>query len=262
MGSLVLASCLKKKFDVPPDTSKIDPQLPISTSLQNLSLDCQNLGVGKYRTLGDSTIYGIVVGDDRSGNIYKKIFIQDSSGGIQIILDKTNLYGDYPVGRKVYVKLKGLQLMNYKGTPEIVYNVNPDGSSDGIPSSLIGNYLIKGNYPNEIKPMEVSAGDLITDPTPYVNMLVKLNDMQFAATSSDVLYSNASASTNRWVEDCSHANSLQMYNSNYSTFQSAKTPTGNGTIVGIISLYTTSKTSAQLTLRDTSDIKFTNPRCN
>ena len=37
-------------------------------------------------------IEGVVVGNDEHDNIYKSIIIQDSSGGIVLLLDGTNLY--------------------------------------------------------------------------------------------------------------------------------------------------------------------------
>lgn len=82
--------------------------------------------------------------------------------------------------------------------------------------------------------------------------------MQFDAGSANVPYSDASASTNRTVTNCSHTASLSMYNSSYATFQPAITPNGNGTIAGIISIYIS---TPQFVLRDTSDIRFTDPRC-
>ncbi len=99
-GSLLFTACLKKKFEATPDPAKIDPMLTVNTSVGALSADGLNLPSGTYRVLGDSIMYGIVVADDKSGNIYKKIFIQDSTGGMQIIIDRSNLSGDFPVGRK------------------------------------------------------------------------------------------------------------------------------------------------------------------
>jgi hypothetical protein len=257
-GSLLLHSCVKKDFDNPPNTSSVDPKLTVNGSLSDLSLSALNLSSGKYRTMGDTTVYGIVVGDDKGGNIYKKIFIQDTTGGLQLILDKTYLYSDYPVGRKIYVKLKGLTLMNYKGTPEIVYSVNTDGTTNGIPSSLLGTYIVKANYPNTINPPQLTLFDLISNPAKYVNTLVTLKEMQFDLGSNKVVYSDPNSSTNRALINCAKTGRITMYNSNYSNFQSALTPDGNGTINGIITLY---NGTPQFTLRDTTDINFTGSRC-
>ncbi|MES2702298.1 MAG: DUF5689 domain-containing protein [Bacteroidota bacterium] len=257
-AGLLLNSCVKQKFDTPPDTTKIDPNLAVNGRLSDLSAAALNMLSGKSRVLGDTTVYGIVVADDRSGNIYKKIFIQDSSGGMQLIIDRSYLYGDYPVGRKVYVHLKGLSLTNYKGTPEIVYSMNADGTTNGIPTALIGTYIVKASYPNPVVPYEVSITDLYSNLNKYVNTLVKINNMQFEQGSANVVYSDPNTSTNRTVTNCSKTAKLTMYNSSFATFQPAITPDGNGSIVGVVSLY---YSTPQLTLRDTADIKFTAPRC-
>jgi hypothetical protein len=254
-----LGSCVKQDFETPPDTSKYDPYLPVNGTLKQLSESCLSIPIDKYRILGDTTVYGIVVGDDRSGNIYKKLFIQDSSGGgMSLILDETYLYGDYPVGRKIYIKLKGLYLYNYKGLPEIVASVDALGKTSGIPSSLIKQYIVKASYPNFVSPTEVDPSELFSNPYKYANTLIKLKGMQFDDLSANTFYSSPSASTNRTVTSCDKSVSLTMYNSSYSTFQSAITPNGNGTITAILTIYLT---TPQLTLRDTADIQFTSLRC-
>ena len=255
---MLLNSCLKKQFDAPPDSSQQDPKLTVNCNISVLSNMAMMMTAGKTRLMGDTTIYGVVVGDDKGGNIYKKIFIQDSTGGMQLILDKTYLYGDYPVGRKIYVKLKGLLLMNYKGTPDIVFSMNDDGSTNGIPASLLGTYLVKANYPNSITPPQLTLFDVISNPGKYVNTLVTIKDMQFETGSNNVVYSDPNNSTNRALINCSKTGRITMYNSSYSNFQPAITPNGNGTITGIITLF---GSTAQLTLRDTTDVRFTNPRC-
>lgn len=254
---LGIAACVKKDFDAPPDTTHYDPMLSTQATLRELADQALNMESGSSRVMGDTTIWGIVVGDDHYGNIYKQIIIQDTSGGgIAVLIDKTTLYGDYPVGRKVYIKLKGLMLTNYNGLPEIVYDFDPDGTSNGIPSSLLLNYVVKASYPNHVEPKLVTVGDLFSSPSSYLNTLVKLENMQFNAGSNGVVYSDASRSTTRYISDCPFTGTLGMYNSAYSDFQSAITPTGKGTIIGILSIYK----DPQFILRDTSDVIFTSPR--
>jgi len=258
-GSAILASCVKQNFTAPPNTSEYDPQLPVNSTLKDFAFSGLGLQMGQSRVLGDSTISGIVIGDDRSGNIYKKIIIEDSAGfGMTVILDKTYLYGDYPVGRRIYIKTKGLALTNYKGVPEIVYSINPDNTTNGIPSSLINTFIIKGSYPHTIKPVSISILDLYANPYQYINTLVTLENMQFDNASAGVPYSAATSSTNRTVTNCDMSAKIIMYNSSYSSFQSALTPTGNGSITGIVSVYIS---TPQFIMRDTADVVFTTPRC-
>src|ERR1700744_119412 len=90
--SFAIAACIKKQYKGPPDTSGYDPHLSVTHTIAQLLA----LPVGSAIT-EDVIISGIVIMDDKSGNYYKKIVIQDSTGGIEMELDQNNLYNDYPV---------------------------------------------------------------------------------------------------------------------------------------------------------------------
>lgn len=258
LGAICVSSCVKKEFDSPPDSSEVDPNIPINAPISAVAEGALYLESNKGRVMGDTTICGIVVGNDKSGNIYKQLYIQDTAGGaIALVLDRTNLYGDYPIGRKVYVKLKGLYLVNYRGLPEITYSIDATGSTTGIPSSLISTYMVRGSFPNVITPKVVTIADLFTSPAKYLNTLVTLENMQFADGSNNVPYSNPNSSTNRTISDCPYSGKLTMYNSSFSNFQSAITPNGKGRITGI---FTTYYTTPQFVMRDTTDVQFTDER--
>ncbi len=261
--SAVFNSCVKNNFDTPLSVSKYDPNVPVNMTIAQLSSMALSMQAGQYATLGDSTIYGIVTADDRSGNFYKQIIIQDSTGGIAVTIAQTNLYNDYPIGRKVYIKLKGLIIVNYKGLPEIAYSVVPGAgpfSTNGIPPSFLPTTIIKASYPNTVTPVKVRLTDLASNGGPYLNMLVELENMEFDAGALNLPYaapSTISTATARFVHDCPNTAGLyQMYNSGYATFQPYVVPSGNGTITCIYSIYTT----PQLLIRDTTDIHLNNPR--
>lgn len=259
LGSAIITSCVKQAFDIPPDASKYDPQLPVNAKVGDLAMMAAYLPMDSSKVIGDTVISGIVIGDDRSGNIYKKIIIQDTAGGgITVMIDKTYLYGDYPVGRRIYIKAKGLYVTNYRGMPEITYSLNPDGSANGIPAAVVNDFIVKGAYPVTLTPQEITTTDLFSNPQKYLNTLVRLNDMQFDASSANVVYSSPVASTNRTIVNCNQTVRLTMYNSSYSTFQPALTPNGKGSIDGIVSIY---RSTVQFVLRDTADVHFTEPRC-
>src|SRR5687767_11019817 len=107
-AGLFLASC-NKKFDEPP--AFIEPNITANTTIKQLKAMHTIGAIEKISQ--DLVIAGVVVADDRSGNFYKSIAIQDETGGITVRLDGTNLYTTYPVGRKVYIKLNGLYVGDY-----------------------------------------------------------------------------------------------------------------------------------------------------
>ena len=58
--------------------------------------------------------------DDRSGNYYKSIVIQDSTGGIELKFNDGFLYNQYPIGRTLYIKCKDLILTDYNGLTQLI----------------------------------------------------------------------------------------------------------------------------------------------
>ena len=264
--SISLGSCLKQNYDNPPDLSTFDPNLPVNLKIRDLVSPYWGLTTNPYRTLGDSTIYGIVVADDRSGNFYKQIIIEDSTGAINVSIDNTYLYNDYPIGRKVYIKLKGLILIDYKGSPELAYTVTGAGPTvTGIPSTLQDSFVIAASYPNTVTPYECRLTDITSFPYPYINMLLKLDDMEFDTTALNLPYAVASSiavSTSRQIDGCLNGNSLgviTLYNSGYANFYNAIPPSGYGTITGIFTVYGSTN---QFQIRDTTDVNMPGSRCN
>jgi hypothetical protein len=262
LAALLVQSCVKKDYDMPPSTAYYDPALPVNTTIANLSAMAANMKYGEFRKMGDTTISGVVIANDKSGNFYKQIVIEDTSNtGIAILIEQSYLYSDFPVGRKIYVKLKNMYVGNYKGLPEIVFTADSVGNTTGIPSGYTSEVIVKANYPVTVAPLDVTMFDLLSNPNRYVNTLVKLTGVQFNSASAGVPYaqpSSMASGTSRTVEDCDHSVSMVMYNSSYSNFQPFTTPTGNGSITAVCSRH---YSTVQLAIRDTSDVKLTNPRC-
>ncbi len=262
--AVVLGSCLKRTFDAPPDSAHYDPNLPVQMSIKQLSQNCVSLGANKYRALGDTTIYGVVVANDQSGNYYKQIVIEDTSGiGIVLYIDNKTLYVDYPVGKKIYVKLNGLFIYNYNGYPEIISGVDAAGKTIAIPASQVSTNIITANYPNTtVQVKDVSLADVKANPSAYLGSLVRLSNVEFDANSTDTFYAEAVATasaTNRTIVTCDGSASAIIRTSAYSNFQSARTPKGNGTVTAIVSVF---GTTLQFTIRDTTDVSMTNQRCS
>ena len=61
----------------------------------------------------DLWIGGKVNSSDEAGNIYKSIFIQDETAGVEIKIGRYSLYNEYKPGQTVYVYLNGLTIGMY-----------------------------------------------------------------------------------------------------------------------------------------------------
>ena len=202
-------------------------------------------------------ISGIVNADDRSGNYYKQISIQDTSGGITIRMDGNNLYTDYPVGRRVYVKLKGLFLGDYNGLIQLGGSSDAAGTNvNPIASNLFGSYVLKGSTGNTITPRVVTVATLDNS---LQSMLIQLDNAEFVAADTNKTYADAvnQQSANRNVRQCTGSNII-VRTSGFANFAGINVPNGNGTLLAI---YTTFGSTKQLIIRDTSDVRFTGQRC-
>lgn len=263
---LVIASC-NKKFDEPPLNA--DPDIPVTMTIAELK--AKYSAIGDFQTLqDDKVISGIVTADDRTGNFFKQIVIQDETGGIPIIIDVNSLYTMYPVGRRVYVKVKGLMLGDYGGTIQL--GLDSTRSSDGrflnlgrIPETLLGAYLVKGSFDNAITPQIVKPSDFtgaINDP--LISRFVQINSAEFRDADLVKTYANAASPTtesarNFTIKPCNDTKSIVLRNSSYATFAGLNVPQGNGPLVGVASVF---NGTIQMTIRDTSDVQFKGARCN
>lgn len=247
-----------KKFDEPPVF--IPPNIQDNYSIAELKNLHTNGMVEEIKE--DKIIRGIVVADDRSGNFYKSIVIQDSTGGISLSLDRYDLYTDYPIGREIFIKIKGLFLGDYNKLIQMGGGVDRTGTAPvlaPLASTLFDQFIVRGSFSNSIVPTEVSVAELNDN---YQNMLIQINNCQFATTDTSKTFAIAGQSSpsamNYTISTC-EGDKIILRNSNYADFASYNLPNGNGHITAIYTIYGTTK---QLYIRDTSDTPFYGLRCD
>ena len=212
----------------------------------------------------DVIIEGYVVSSDASGNIYKSISIQDKpenpTSAIKIAVDATDLYTKYPVGRKIYVSLKGLAVGYSYGSIQIGKITNGDLAA--IASFEMDKYLIRTCEQTTIIPKKITASQLNKS---MLEMLVEIENVQFQTTDLNSSYANIdnTKTVERTVEnfdsECNLIGKITMKNSGYASFKNKLLPTGKGSIIGILSNY---YDEFQLYIRDEKDVQFTNERCD
>lgn len=247
-----ISSCMKDNFDTPP-TGGTDPDIEVNFRID--SLKARYTGANYYIN-EDLVISAIVTADDKSGNFYKQIIIQDTSGGIALLLEGSNIFNDYPIGRRIFVKLKGLYLTQYKGIYQIAGSILPDGSTNGIPVALYDRYILKGTYFHTVAPKVVTINQLNAN---MQSTLIELHNVEFISSDAGKSYANGYTKTSlsRTIKGCT-GGTVETYNSGYANFANQLTPTGNGTMVAIYSLY---NTTGQILLRDPSDLHMDSTRC-
>lgn len=241
---LFITSC-SRDFDAPPFTP------PHSNLKANITIEeLKELYKGTVQGTPvlietDYILKAYVSAHDGSGNIFKQLYFQDATGGINMGIDANGLSSMYKIGQEVFIKLHGLSMVSYGGELQIGYLGT---TANRIPSDKYESYIELNNFPNEknVEPKVVTIKEL-TDKD--VNTLVRINKVTFP-DGGKLQYTNGTATTNRTLKDANN-NTIDVRTSNYSTFANDTLPEGTGDIIGILGRY---NGGWQFLLRSTADV--------
>ncbi len=252
---ILIAGCTRKTDEPPAYTGPdIHPTISIADLRAKHSMGSQEL------LTDEDIIEGIVVADDRSGNFYKIIVLQDSTGGIQVKLDGYNLFNHFPVGCRLAIKLKNLWMADYGRMIQLGAGIDRTVPTSpelvGIPLPMFSRYLIKKSLHN-ILPLKDVRIDQLGDS--LQSCLVRISNVEFSVTDTGTTYADAlnQLADNKTVKACS-GGSVYLRSSGFADFAAVKTPRGNGSITAVYGVFGTAK---QLLIRDTADVQLNGLRC-
>jgi hypothetical protein len=252
-----LASCLHKDFDEPPIGGGDDMLPEVNATISELK---QLYEAGELtKILSEVNVKGEVIANDRSGNYFKTIVIQDHTGGIDVKINSVGLFAEFPIGQEIVIKCKDLYISDFNNLLQLgsVYDDNGTLRLGGIEEALINQHIFKGE--NIGTPAVKLKG--INDLTEVdISTLIRLEGVQFTDEDKGQTYADASRrfSLNRALEDCND-NSIILRSSGYADFASELTPTGNGSITAVYSVY---QNTSQLWIRDVDDLNMPGKRCD
>ena len=139
-----------------------DNKLAVNTTiaaLKQLYLDNRSKPV---EIREDLVIGGQVTSSDRSGNVYRELYIQDGSGAISVKIGKSSLYSDYHPGQWVYVRCKGLTLGSYSGMPQLGVEDETDEYETAYIDAqyLIDEHIVRGRQDAPVQPLEMGVNEI------------------------------------------------------------------------------------------------------
>ncbi|MBA6156922.1 lamin tail domain-containing protein [Tenacibaculum sp. S7007] len=197
--------------------------------------------------------FGYVISDDREGNFFKTLIIQDKPEdptiGFEIRIDATNVNAIYNVGRKVYIKLNGLVLGKYFENFQI--GANDNGNVDRIDELDYRKHIERSSEIVDIVPTKLTIGELTES---HINTLVEIDDVQ--SEERGVSYANPdnTFSVNRNFKSCATFETIIMRTSGFANFKSNLIPDMKGNITGIVGKF---RNDYQIYIRDTEDVDLT-----
>ncbi|GAB0155080.1 hypothetical protein CHRYSEOSP005_03400 [Chryseobacterium sp. Alg-005] len=204
---------------------------------------------------GDFVLKAKVTANDKTGNLFKYIYVEDATGGIRVNIDKADLYNDarFAVGKEVYIKLKNLYVGAVNG--ELQIGSPFSGVVGRIAEADVYKYFFDSNKPaTAVVPTEktitqFTAGD--------VGKWVKIKDLQFIEGDLEKTYAGTAA-TNRTLQDCA-GNTIILRTSNFADFAGNIIEAGKGDVYAILSVF---NGTYQLWITDILGADLDEPRCD
>lgn len=200
-----------------------------------------------------------VVSSDKGGNFFKIMYLTslDGTRGFSLAINRTDLYNEYNVGRKVYIKLQGLYTQIRNNTLQIgaLYNSNVGQIAEtDYKAKLINscNTVDEEELVNEITLSQVNDS--------YIGKLIELKDVQFADSALGQTYYNSAnvvgSETNHNITDATGA-TLIFRTGSYAEYAGTSVSDKSGRIRGVLTKF---GTTFQFVARYAIDIKLTEPR--
>ena len=210
-------------------------------------------------------VKGRVVSVDETANFYKKIAIEDATGGLIFSVNMNKMYETYKFGQEIVVDVTGLYFGTYSGCVQLGgYAAPTDGPSRMVKSIWQERAEVNG-LPDAaaVDTLEITIPELndlradIDNVADIQGKLIRVNGLKFQNPGEQL--GSTSFNNSRTLSD-KDGNRIVLNTCGYGTLWSTRAPSGEGDVVGIITNYTNNSgtSSWQLYLNDlTGLIGFT-----
>ncbi len=255
--SVLLFGCVKDRNFNPPESSCASVLIANATYAKVKALYADET----IQIQEDLIIEGYVVSSDIEGNFFNVLHFQNNfvapTEGFQIEIDVRDTHLFYPVGSKIYIKLKGLYLGKSKDVFKIggVFTAFGNVSVGRLPAAVVNQHIsVSCDEKAIVQPVQISIDNLHKRLT---NTLVQFDNIEIIEEELDLPFAVEREETERTLIDCND-NETTLLNSGFSDFQPELLPNKKGSIVGVL---LRDKKNYRLAIRSLEDIDFNNERC-
>ena len=217
----------------------------------------------------DDIIEAYVISSDENGNFFKTISLQTlptatkPAIGFSVPVDATNLYVDYRIGNKVYVKLLNQYTdINYGSLR--IGGIYVNSYNEGAVGRLTQNEYKKvlnascTTVKEDVLVRSLSIGELVKDSN--LNTLVEVSGVQFTEAAAGRHYfeeSNNIGGATNWSLLDKNGSQVIFRTSSYADFAKSIVPSGSGKVRGVLTKF---GTDYQLIARSEKDVVMTSPK--
>ncbi len=181
------------EYDAPEYTKPLDMKSKVNTTIAEIK-DMYTAAKKPVTIQGNVVIGGQVTTSDKVGNLYKSLYIQDGTAGIELKIGKNGLYNEYKPGQWIYVKCDGLTVGDYNGMIQIGYE-DPTGEYETSYMEhqyIIDNHVFKGPQADPVEPLVITENELRLKKN--LGRLVTIKDLTYDNAIFLLIYVNPNLS--------------------------------------------------------------------
>ena len=198
-------------------------------------------GADAFQITSNLVVKGYVISSDKDGNFFREFYLQDSPtnpvAGLKIVLNLTNSYNKFNIGREVYIYLKDLYIGEVNSSDGVTaIGGKLDGNEiDLISENQIEKHLFRSENTEIIEPLLITIPEINQN---YVGLFVTISDVFFAENAKGKPYvdQNDDFDTQRIFKSCQALGYLDfiLETSSFAIFKNEILPSSSGTISGVI----------------------------
>jgi len=183
-------------------------------------------------------VSGYVISSDAKSNIQNKLYFQDAlenpTAGLSIDIDKENLYQTYEIGKKIYIDLTELAIVNSNNNLTL-REYDSSGSTFALSTSSASfkntvRVTLNQDLP-QIVPLEVEVSAIQNKEVPF-GVLIKLSDMELQVTDPPQL--NTFDRNFKTFSNCTTGNTVTLESTTRNAiYLDSNIPAGIGSITAI-----------------------------
>lgn len=227
LGIALLAGC-DKTATLPPE----DDEQPRQTStIASLKMRCDGL---RYPIVDQTILRGTITGNNRYGEFYNQLVIEDATGGISIAAEYDAATNDFPLGEELIVYCNSLTLYDYGGKIELG---KVTGEGTRIPRDEVPKHLhLSGREPEFVtaKPVRI---DLLT--AAHADTYVRIDGVHFTELAEWCDFdpeTHRYVTTERTIED-EAGHTLAVRTAGTALYAGDPLPSGSGSLCGIVDYF-------------------------
>jgi hypothetical protein len=191
---------------------------------------------------GEYLVTGTVVSDDRQGNFYNTLVVDDGTGGIEIRMAVEEIFKRFQIHSRATVRTSGLWLGSYGGTLQLGAEPYDDYQTQLLSETAVAEHIFPDNeFYGEVIPRTLTFGELAQR---YVSTYVAFERVHFADEEHGMGWAETEAAegeelpsaTDRHLVDTA-GDTLIVRTSRHARFASWPLPEGVGRIEGVLGVF-------------------------